>query len=376
VALTSQTPARAHALHVDVFCRVVDNFGDVGVCWRAARAWAARGHTVRLWIDDATVLGWMASATPAPINLGVRAFAQAHSGSGVGDVVIEAFGCNPPDAFLMAMRQRRVPPVWINLEYLSAEAFVERNHGLPSPALTGPAKGLDKWFYYPGFTAATGGLLASENRLTWTPPATQTNERLVSLFTYETAPLCKLLDALNAEPTCVVVAQGPSMQALTALRQREPYRWPLLRWHVLPWLDQRAFDDVLWQCDLNVVRGEDSLTIALQSGKPTIWQAYPQTDQAHQAKVDALLARMQAPTSLKTVWRSLNDAWPMHEGGTRGGAWPPITSEVVNRAWAPACQRFASVLATRPSLADALVTFARSKGARIEGFAAHGLSNP
>ena len=30
----------------DIFCQVIDNHGDVGVCWRLARELAARGHTV------------------------------------------------------------------------------------------------------------------------------------------------------------------------------------------------------------------------------------------------------------------------------------------------------------------------------------------
>ena len=36
----------------DVFCRVVDNYGDAGVCWRLARQLAIEhGCDVTLWID-------------------------------------------------------------------------------------------------------------------------------------------------------------------------------------------------------------------------------------------------------------------------------------------------------------------------------------
>ena len=36
----------------DVFCRVVDNYGDAAVCWRLARQLAdEHGARVRLWID-------------------------------------------------------------------------------------------------------------------------------------------------------------------------------------------------------------------------------------------------------------------------------------------------------------------------------------
>ncbi|HET9045379.1 MAG TPA: elongation factor P maturation arginine rhamnosyltransferase EarP, partial [Casimicrobiaceae bacterium] len=36
----------------DVFCKVVDNFGDAGVCWRLARQLVAEHDlAVTLWID-------------------------------------------------------------------------------------------------------------------------------------------------------------------------------------------------------------------------------------------------------------------------------------------------------------------------------------
>jgi len=134
----------------DVFCRVVDNHGDLGVCWRLAADLGARGEQVRLWVDDPRALAWMAPAG-AP-GVAVVPWQAPLPDVTPGDVVVEAFGCNPPDAFVKRMAQRR--PVWINLEYLSAEPYVERSHGLPSPRPEGM-----KWFFYPGFTPATGGLL-------------------------------------------------------------------------------------------------------------------------------------------------------------------------------------------------------------------------
>jgi uncharacterized repeat protein (TIGR03837 family) len=149
----------------DVFCRVIDNLGDVGVCWRLCRDLASRGDTVRLWVDDARALAWMAPGGAAGVEVG------AFEAAGVpGDVVVEAFGCDPPAAFVT--RMAAVRPVWINLEYLSAEDWVERSHGLPSPQPDGQTK----WFFFPGFTERTGGLLrepgllderAAFDRRTW-----------------------------------------------------------------------------------------------------------------------------------------------------------------------------------------------------------------
>jgi elongation factor P len=155
----------------DIFCKVIDNHGDLGVCWRLACQLAALGERVRLWIDDATALHWMAPAgcdnvsvidwlDPAATRKAVAAPAP--------DVLIEAFGCEPAPELVARFAE---PPAaagratWINLEYLSAEPYVERLHGLPSPVFKGPGAGLTKRFFYPGFTPATGGLLREPDLL-------------------------------------------------------------------------------------------------------------------------------------------------------------------------------------------------------------------
>jgi len=140
----------------DLFCRVIDNHGDIGVCWRLAADLAARGEALRLWVDDASALPWMAPDGAA--NVEVIAWNAATAMREPGEVVIEAFGCDPPPAFVARMAARTPAPAWINLEYLSAEAYVERSHGLTSPQFSGPGAGLNKRFFYPGFSAATGGL--------------------------------------------------------------------------------------------------------------------------------------------------------------------------------------------------------------------------
>ncbi|MGB3288764.1 MAG: elongation factor P maturation arginine rhamnosyltransferase EarP, partial [Burkholderiaceae bacterium] len=148
-------------LSFDIFCRVVDNYGDIGVCWRLSRQLAAQlgQGCVRLWVDD---LGSFARIEP-----GVDPQAGRQTVKGVDivhwtqqppplaphDVVIEAFACDPPADFIE--RMVGCDSLWINLEYLSAEAWVESCHALPSPQ----ANGLRKAFFFPGFTPGTGGLL-------------------------------------------------------------------------------------------------------------------------------------------------------------------------------------------------------------------------
>lgn len=307
-----------HAPPWDLFCRVVDNFGDIGVCWRLAADLASRGRPVRLWADDASALAWMAPAG-AP---GVDVHPWDDSADATpGEVVIEAFGCDPPEAFVARMAQRAAPPVWLNLEYLSAEDWVERCHGLPSPQLAGPGRGLIKHFFYPGFTPRTGGLLrerelmarrAAFDRGAWLAArgvAPRPGEMLVSLFCYPPAPLPLLWRALEGRAALVLLTPGAAQ--VLAARHPPP---PGVRTHALPWLTQADYDHLLWSCDLNLVRGEDSAVRAMWAGAPFVWQLYPQHDGAHAAKLDAFLDAFldprldgaSAPPALRRWWRAWN----------------------------------------------------------------------
>ena len=117
----------------DVFCHVVDNYGDVGVCWRLSRDLAERGHQVRLWLDDPQALKWMAPRGHPLVQVLQWPDPGLLLDIEPAQVVIEAFGCTLPAPYIDRMAELEHPTVWINLEYLSAEDYVERSHGLPSP---------------------------------------------------------------------------------------------------------------------------------------------------------------------------------------------------------------------------------------------------
>ena len=88
----------------DLFCRVIDNHGDLGVCWRLACDLAGRGAEVRLWIDDASALNWMAPQGAPGVE--VLPWRDPQDDEVPGDVVVEAFGCDPPAAFVARMAAR------------------------------------------------------------------------------------------------------------------------------------------------------------------------------------------------------------------------------------------------------------------------------
>jgi|JI10StandDraft_1071094.scaffolds.fasta_scaffold45415_5 uncharacterized repeat protein (TIGR03837 family) len=335
-------------LRWDVFCRVIDNFGDIGVCWRLCADLAARGHTIRLWVDDASSLAWMAPGALQGRWPGVQVLDWAQSSDTAfvsslvpADIWIEGFGCEIAPEFIAAhayysgaggINDSQLP-VWINLEYLSAESYVERSHGLPSPIMHGPARGWTKHFFYPGFTRLTGGLLREPElmaqRLAFDQGDTRAlwlanqgidwaGERLVSLFCYEPAALPNLLAQLATlpGPTHLLVTAGRASVAVrAALAQSQIHESTGtldraeqgLRVSYLEPMAQSDFDCLLWACDLNCVRGEDSVVRAIWAGKPLLWQIYPQHDAAHGAKLDAFLDALGACTSLRAVHHLWND---------------------------------------------------------------------
>ncbi len=319
-----------------MFCRVVDNYGDIGVCWRLATQLTAAGQRVRLWVDDASALAWMAPRGAEGVQ--VRAWGGLPAPTEpASDVLIEAFGCEIPIDFIAACADRvsagAPKPVWVNLEYLSAETWVARHHGLPSPVLHGPAAGWTKWFFYPGFTASTGGLMREKELLArqqgfdssiWRAAqpeiAASENTRWVSLFCYEPPGLAEwLLQCECALPqhTALLVTPGRAQAAVRAaqleisskngLQRLQDKRLQLSIFNI-PARSQADYDELLWACDLNFVRGEDSLVRALWAGKPFVWQIYPQDDGAHGPKLQAFLDWLEAPKSLRhfhAVWNGL-----------------------------------------------------------------------
>jgi uncharacterized repeat protein (TIGR03837 family) len=340
-------------LQWDVFCRVIDNFGDIGVCWRLVAQLAALGHSVRLWVDDASALQWMAPKGCPGVELRAWGSPPPSPEEPAPGVMVEAFGCDIAPEFIAynaypssARGQKSSKPVWINLEYLSAEAYVERNHRLPSPILSGPAAGWTRWFFYPGFTPATGGLLREPDlmarreafdRSAWRAQHAAAfglgdacaEQRWVSLFCYEPAALPQLLQHSQTRPTRLLVTPGrPTAAVRAALAegcdqdigqiglQRLSDKREQLSISYLPHRPQPAFDEMLWACDFNAVRGEDSLVRALWAGQAFVWHIYPQHDNAHHDKLWAFLDWLQAPASLRqfhATWNGLDTAplqWP------------------------------------------------------------------
>lgn len=316
----------------DLFCKVIDNYGDIGVCWRLARQLAhERGHRVRLWVDDLTSFQALCpeirphrslqTVDSVEIRHWPHASSEFPANFQPADIIIEAFACELPENYLAAMAAKTQAPVWINLEYLSAETWIEDCHGLASPHPRWP---LTKYFFFPGFTTRTGGLLREQDLIA-RRQAVQTcpaDELQIFLFCYAPPQLPALLDAWSrhSQPVRLRLPPGPACQILaqhfqaTLTQEQPPGLWlqhGQLSVEILPFVAQEHFDTYLWPSSINFVRGEDSLVRALWAAQPLIWQLYPQTECIHLKKLDAFLDRYgyALPQAAREALQNFSAAW-------------------------------------------------------------------
>lgn len=370
----------------DIFCSVVDNYGDIGVTWRLARQLAAEHDlAVRLWVDDLHAFVPLCPEADATASeqwqqgVEVRQWPQVWAAMEVADVVIEAFGCKLPEAYLRAMKERVSPALWINLEYLSAEDWVAGCHGLPSLR----PDGLKRIFFFPGFEAGTGGLLregdllARRQSFQRNPLARQAflqalgvfpdpQARLISLFAYENTGLASWLSALSAghRATHLLVPQGRIMADLLhwldveALSPGTVERRGTLTVQALPFVRQEDYDRILWSCDFNAVRGEDSFVRAQWAARPMLWHIYQQEEDAHWVKLKAFLALYVNGLSPAAA-QAINDLWlAWNAGADMTKSWNDV-EEHWEQLSAHA-ERWCLQQANQADLAQALVLFYRN----------------
>jgi uncharacterized repeat protein (TIGR03837 family) len=372
----------------DIFCAVVDNYGDIGVCWRLASQLAVEHRQmVRLWVDDLAsfkaLCPQLDAQAPAQWLAGVeiRRWEPAFPEVGPAAVVIEAFACHIPARFVAAMALCRPAPVWINLEYLSAENWVAGCHALSSPH---PRLPLTKYFFFPGFTASTGGLLRERDLLVrkrnfdasaalqekfWNglgsaPPPVDALR--VSLFAYENPALIDLLRLweMSATPVCCLLPVSRALAPLAGYFERklspgDRIQRGALEIRVLPFLPQSDYDALLWACDVNFVRGEDSFVRAQWAGQAMIWHIYPQQEEAHMIKLDAFLRLYcgdldeAGASAVRGFWQGWN------HGSVSAKQWGDFAERLpqLREHAAHWCQK----LAGQEDLSSALVRFCRSK---------------
>ena len=296
-----------------IFCRVIDNFGDAGVTWRLAKRLRDLAFPVTLVIDDFNTLGALVhdldtTKTCCDVR-GIRVvdwdtFENEVSAGNLNTIggtwpnlVLETFGCRLPNAVEKGLCDG-LERLYMNLDYLSAEDWVEGSHKIWG---LHPSLPIKKLWYFPGFTDKTGGVLIEDaldearqqfDRAAWlTHYGAKLDRKTLFFFAYPVNAIDQLAAGLRAidEPINLLLAPGAAGDLLAqALDGTEHIH--LVR---LPFVPQESFDDILRAADAVIIRGEDSFVRAQLAGTPLLWAIYPTEDKAHEIKLDAWLARFE-----------------------------------------------------------------------------------
>ena len=315
------------------------------------------------------------------------------------DVVVEAFGCGLPDALRRrdGARGRAAAP-GSSSNTCRAEPWVDGAHGL---AVAASAAAAAAPLLVPGLHARrTGGLLRERGPprgARRVPRATPRraggavvvaaacrrappDEIRVSLFCYPNRAAAGAARRLGRRRRAGRLPRagrrrGRRARRLDRRQRAAPggvrSRAARLTLHAIPFVAQDDYDRLLWACDLNFVRGEDSFVRAQWAARPFVWQIYPQADGAHLAKLDAFLDRYcaglaaGAAAALAAVLARLERRRP--GAGPVGAAWPALRRAPA-RSWRRMRPRLGRRSSPRcPNSPTGLVKAGRVAGI-IEGF--------
>lgn len=306
-------------------CKVIDFFGDIGVAWRIAKQLKVDFNIeVHLLVDDLVTTKRLIPSidlslqkqTINGINICHYDFSEdSTSLPPPPDFVFNLFNIHLPHSYKTLIKRKKSK--YIAIEYLSAEPWVDNFHLKPS---IDPQSGLIKTYFYPGFTNQTGGLIREKGLFLRREAFDQSRRKKliqslggdpnlysISLFYYPIQKIEVFLDVIDhiKKPAQFFIPQ----YLFDLLKLKNNYQFI----HIIPYpfLNHDDFDNLLWSCDLNFVRGEDSWTRAIWAGKPFIWQPYIQENNIHLIKLKAFLKRYceACDQDLSEILIKMHDDW-------------------------------------------------------------------
>lgn len=305
-------------MKITVLCKVVDNFGDVGVMFRLVkqlRHLNSESLEINIVIDDLISFNKIYNRINPEkdfqqidglniYNWKSEEFCHSEFIKNDGEkmsIILECFQCGRPDwmeKILFDEKLNRTVQI-IMIDYLTAEKYAEDFHCLES--LT-RSKKVQKVNFMPGFTNKTGGLIIDDE---WKNLTEYNQHGKILVFTYERdwTGLVKALKTFGRE---VCVAQGRGFNSFMTAWGNDK---GLIE---LPYMNQSEWDKMMKECSVLFIRGEESMSRACLSGIPFVWHAYPQSDEYQLVKVNALLERMSRHFKnddfevIKKVWLCFN----------------------------------------------------------------------
>ena len=281
---------------IDIFCQVIDNYGDVGVAYRLAREFKRvyPNKKLRFVINKTEELNLIRKSEDIEIIL----YKDISKIENSADLIIESFGCEIPKKYMdKALKNSKLI---INLEYFSAEKWVDDFH-LQESFLGGNLK---KYFFIPGLSEKSGGILLDNEFLERKKKVEANKEYYLekfgikekydligSVFSYEKNfdSLIEELKKLGKKIILLILSEKTQKNFIKYFDNGNNY--DKIKFVKLPFFTYDKYEDLLALCDFNLVRGEDSFVRALLLGKPFLWHIYPQDENTHIEKLESFLEK-------------------------------------------------------------------------------------
>ena len=306
---------------ITLLCKVVDNFGDIGVVYRLARAISEIDSTIKLNIICSNLESFAAmnsrvdknsliqkieynGAVWTIIDWNITTTKLIELNGSLPDfgVILECFQCGRPDFLEEILFDKQNTKLYriINVEYLTAEDYADEFHCLKSGTRSALVKKVN---FMPGFTAKTGGMILDRSFMDSIAKAKSAHRNVhdftVTLFSYE-RDFTAVFDALiefqsliqQNDPEFRVKVLAADGKSLPYAKKAQEATHSQLAFTQLPFLSQAEWDSLLCRSDFNFIRGEDSLSRACLCSKPFFWHAYVQEDNYQLVKVEAVLNRL------------------------------------------------------------------------------------
>ncbi|MGL5356303.1 MAG: elongation factor P maturation arginine rhamnosyltransferase EarP [Cetobacterium sp.] len=306
---------------LDIFCEIIDNFGDIGVVYRLAKEFKSiykNEIKIRVFLnrlDEFLLINKKAKNIEWQEIDGIEYLTNEYLAKNIctfppANVIIEAFGCNVLEEYLEKAKDESM--LLINLEYLSGETWIEGIHLMESPIGN---KNLKKYFYMPGFKENTGGVIVdklflnrkndvSKNREyyleKYLPQFRDKDYFIGTIFSYE-KNFKPLLESLlkNNKNNCLLILGEKSKDSIREIlkdisieySEKEIVEYENIKIKFMPFLEQEEYEELINLAHYNFVRGEDSFVRALLTGKPFVWHIYLQEDMAHMDKIRGFVER-------------------------------------------------------------------------------------
>ena len=281
---------------IDIFCQVIDNYGDVGVAYRLAREFKRvyLNKKLRFIINQMEELNLIKKSE----EIEIITYQDISKIENSADLIIESFGCEIPKEYMD--RALKNSKLIINLEYFSAEDWVDDFH-LQESFL---GENLKKYFFIPGLSKKSGGILLDNEFLERKKKVTKNkryylkkigiNEKydlIGSVFSYEKNFdfLIEELKKLDKKILLLILSEKTQKNFIKYFDNVNNY--DKIKFVKLPFFTYDKYEELLALCDFNLVRGEDSFVRALLLGKPFLWHIYPQDENTHIKKLESFLEK-------------------------------------------------------------------------------------